>query len=460
MVFSKIDAVAKSPHGCPSGCPTRCVYYGMSNEPTAMIPPALSTLLAGLEVAEPMVCRNLVLVPLVSPARPEPAYLHLAEALGREGFTITEISQGGSVPDLRLVNNLDSAVLLLDGEELRGAKQNRTLNTTLLIAPRSETNIPVSCVERGRWRYESPQFSASHHISPSYLRRKKNRSVACSLQESKTHISDQGEVWEDVDRALGAMKVRSRTSAVADAYAAAENELRQFVAGIPRVPGQTGFIAIVDGEVAGGDVLCRPESFDHFRDQIVRSYAMEALVASAAAGTGELDELEDELREIRRRYDRVENGLEEQRRLLEKMPADPGQGAPDAAGGGTREPPQTRAMVQARIQYLERMRAIGAHDIADLVSGIERLRRQATEAAERGGGAGRSPDAWRAAARAFLGQAAGSKATLHATPGLGTDCRLQGDNLHGAALVVDDTVVHFSLFPTRPGEFRRARRMW
>ena len=40
------------------------------------------------------------------------------DSLGREGFTITEISQGGSVPDLRLVNNLDSAVLLLDGEEL------------------------------------------------------------------------------------------------------------------------------------------------------------------------------------------------------------------------------------------------------------------------------------------------------------------------------------------------------
>jgi hypothetical protein len=44
------------------------------------------------------------------------------------------VSEGGSVPNLRVINKTPHHVLLFDGEELKGAKQNRILNTTILIA--------------------------------------------------------------------------------------------------------------------------------------------------------------------------------------------------------------------------------------------------------------------------------------------------------------------------------------
>ena len=73
----------------------------------------------------------------------------LEEALAL-GFRITEVDAAGSVPELIAFNPLDTPVLLYDGEELLGAKQNRILNVTVLVAPKSETKIPVSCVEQGR----------------------------------------------------------------------------------------------------------------------------------------------------------------------------------------------------------------------------------------------------------------------------------------------------------------------
>ena len=58
------------------------------------------------------------------------AYGTLAEALRYGVIVVTEVNAGGSIPDLKVINNADSSVLLLDGEELKGAKQNRVLNAS------------------------------------------------------------------------------------------------------------------------------------------------------------------------------------------------------------------------------------------------------------------------------------------------------------------------------------------
>ena len=60
---------------------------------------------------------------------------------------ITEVSEGGSVPDLRVANLGDLPLLLLDGEQMVGAKQNRILNMTVLVAALRQVTIPVSCVD-------------------------------------------------------------------------------------------------------------------------------------------------------------------------------------------------------------------------------------------------------------------------------------------------------------------------
>ena len=105
--------------------------------------------------------QNLSIVPLLSPTEREVEYLTLDEALAGGWAQITEVSDAGQVSELKVVVKGDRPVLLVDGEELVGAKQNRVLNLTILVPAPSTTPIPVSCVESGRWQHRSAAFASS-----------------------------------------------------------------------------------------------------------------------------------------------------------------------------------------------------------------------------------------------------------------------------------------------------------
>jgi len=109
---------------------------------------------------------NMTLIPLLAPHAGAPDYLTLEEALTQGVVQVTEVSQGGSVPDLKLINKSTNKLLVVDGEELIGAKQNRIVNATFLIAGQTEITIPVSCVEQGRWSYRSQKFASGEKVMP------------------------------------------------------------------------------------------------------------------------------------------------------------------------------------------------------------------------------------------------------------------------------------------------------
>lgn len=68
---------------------------------------------------------NLSVYPLLVDEESLPGYLTLDQALNDKQARITEVSEGGLVPELAFENLTDQPILLLDGEELVGAKQNR-----------------------------------------------------------------------------------------------------------------------------------------------------------------------------------------------------------------------------------------------------------------------------------------------------------------------------------------------
>ena len=234
--------------------------------------------LSGLHLGGTQTYKNLALIPLLTAANGGPHYLTLKQAMDQGTLMIAEISEGGAVPELKVKNNGDTAVLLLDGEEVSGAKQNRVLNTTILIAAHTETVIPVSCTEHGRWGYTSRTFADSGVVMASRVRREKVRSVAENLKTSMRYNSDQGEVWNNISAMAADADVQSATGAMKDVFTAKESELDDYLAAVRLEPGQKGAMFFINGSIVGLDCLSLDSAYAVIHPKLVKSYAMEAIL--------------------------------------------------------------------------------------------------------------------------------------------------------------------------------------
>ena len=239
---------------------------------------AIKSRLQSVQFGEVRVYKGVAIVPLVAQADGVFQYHTLGEALAASNLAVTEISTAGSVPELMVVNRGDRPVLLVDGKELAGSKQNRVLNTSILVKEVSETKIPVSCTEQGRWSYSSKFFVDSGHIMAHKSRSSKSRSVFRSLQSSGQHQSDQGEVWAEIAELQAKAGARSPTSAMRDVFEARANDLRKCEEIFTSVPNQVGLLTFIGGMPAGADLVSSMSAYTRLHPKLVRSYALEGLL--------------------------------------------------------------------------------------------------------------------------------------------------------------------------------------
>jgi hypothetical protein len=216
--------------------------------------------------------RGIVIAPLFPRHDPVAEYLTLDEALAG-GLRIQEVDESGSVPELVVENPLDARVLLYDGEELVGAKQNRILNVSVLVDARATVKIPVSCVEQGRWARSSEHFGSGSHVSHAELRRRKAEAQAA--QPLARGIS-QSEVWGALhERALD-LRVASPTGASSDLYRARRDELRALEDAFPAQPGQCGAILGLGSDMCL-DAVSRPDAFARLWPKLRAGYLLDGL---------------------------------------------------------------------------------------------------------------------------------------------------------------------------------------
>lgn len=256
-------------------------------------PSTIQRILSRVTVGTPRSQAGLTVVPLLDPQAPlAAAYLTLDEALARQALRVTEVSESGSVGKLRVENLGEQPVLLVDGEELVGGKQNRTLNLTIMVAGRATLDVPVSCVERERWQYRAAAFSSSPQTTSVGTRALKARTVSESLWNRGSYDSDQGAVWTDIADTTVRTATISPTAASADVFETHRGRIDKVISAFGVEPEQVGAVFALGGRVVGADMFDCPATLRRLLPKLLRGYAVETLygtdpVASAVSATAE-----------------------------------------------------------------------------------------------------------------------------------------------------------------------------
>jgi hypothetical protein len=237
----------------------------------------IEQLLVGLKFGPPQAHCNLALYPLVAEFDRLPRYLLLDEALEKNVARITEVSAEGRVPELAFENASAEKILLVDGDELVGAKQNRILNLSILVGAGRKLNIPVSCVEQGRWRYASDDFASAGRALFAKARARKMSQVTESLRTTRSRAANQSQIWADVADKVAFCGASSQTLAMGDAYESRAADLAAYLGAFKPTRRQVGALVQIDGRTAGIELFDSSAAFARYFPKLVRSYALDAL---------------------------------------------------------------------------------------------------------------------------------------------------------------------------------------
>jgi hypothetical protein len=232
-------------------------------------------------VGPPVRNRWLAVYPLSRPDAVTVDYVLAAEAVAAGAVTVTEVSEQGSVPELRVDNHGDVRVLFLEGEELRGGKQNRVLNTSVLVPARSSVVVPVSCVEQYRWRLTSDHSHPSGTVCPPQLRHTLKASVTRSLRASRGHQSDQNTIWWDVRTQHEALGVTSDTSSLEDTFVSYESHLADARQALDWVEGSSGLAVAIGPRIVSADLFDRPATCRQVWDGLLSGLLLDGLTGGS-----------------------------------------------------------------------------------------------------------------------------------------------------------------------------------
>lgn len=213
---------------------------------------------------------NLTIIPLKSDGSNITDILSLKKGLDLGLVEVMEC-EPEEVNAVMVKNNAVTPLLLIDGEEILGAKQNRIMNHSIIIPAKTTMKVSVSCTERGRWSYKNnkEEFSVSEYFATSDTRRAKSK-----LYEPRAR---QRVVWDSIDELESRGEYRSKTSAMNDNYKNLNQNQEEYLAHFPILNGQTGIIAIIDNEVRGIEIFNNPEIYMQYHEKIIKSYIVDSL---------------------------------------------------------------------------------------------------------------------------------------------------------------------------------------
>jgi hypothetical protein len=202
-----------------------------------------------------------------------------SEALQKNLITVQERGTTAieNVHWLSLINNSDKNIYVSSGEVLEGGRQDRIVTKDTIVAAQSgRTDLPVMCVEEGRWSTKDKKF---------VYRKMANMHLRKTLDETKSQV----QVWKEIDNQLENGKIKNKTLAYLSrdknkAFTALQNEYWQFFQKKLSPPDSNvvGIVCMSGNKIIGSDIFISNQLFYGKWQPLMQGYIEEAIVFGAA----------------------------------------------------------------------------------------------------------------------------------------------------------------------------------
>ncbi|ADC45973.1 hypothetical protein mru_0121 [Methanobrevibacter ruminantium M1] len=218
--------------------------------------------------------KNMEVIPIEALSAGKKEFITLKAGI-QEGYVKISECESSTVNTVMAQNKSSTPLVLIDGEEVIGAMQNRIMNRSLIVPGNTTMPISVSCTEHGRWhtRGNSPkarEFSHSDFFADYETRHRKS--------ETLYNNSDcQSEVWASISDLEIKNSYRSPTSALNDSYVHHRPRLNEYLKHFSMLYNQIGAIFIINGQIKGLELFYNPFLCSQYYDKILKSYIMNAI---------------------------------------------------------------------------------------------------------------------------------------------------------------------------------------
>ena len=248
---------------------------------------------SALTVGEPEVHGNLAVYPIYLPGGGEKMddLITMSEAMDTDRFRITELEDGAVVNSLEVRNNTGKNVILLAGEIIRGAKQDRIVSYDTVVPPEGTFYVDAFCVEAGRWTEVSDNFAYNDEMAPSAIR------------GSAQGYGDQGKVWEEVSKCNAERGVFTESDALTASYSDEDYlekvaEYKEAFEDMADDKNVVGVIVVSGGEVQAGDIFAGHDLFAKVWPRLLTSFAMDAVLSDDLGEVPDVSEIEEYLAQL------------------------------------------------------------------------------------------------------------------------------------------------------------------
>jgi hypothetical protein len=219
----------------------------------------------------PLRAGKAVIVPIAAVAPRGERYLTLDDGIERGWVSVRELDET-NYNRLIISNHSERELFVMSGEMVIGGVQDRSLAQSLVIAPYSEQEVPVFCVELGRASGETREHRGARAMGHPGLR-------------LAIHAGVQRGVWDEV----AAHNQRRGITNTSASYrktlerAGVHTWWRDWLIGdVRRLPERdrvVGLALVLDGKVVAVDVLATPALYRSFEKKLIASYVEQAVEA-------------------------------------------------------------------------------------------------------------------------------------------------------------------------------------